>query len=61
MFTIFVTQFQFFFKEVNLLEKFRSEALADARNIRVLTIFHAFSSSSALMAKRLPATFQNLF
>jgi len=35
---------------MKLLDKFKPEALADARNIRVLLIYHAFSSFSASMA-----------
>jgi len=40
-----------------LLNKFKSEALADARNIRVSSIFQAFSSFSASMPRRLQVIF----
>jgi len=43
------------------MDKFKSEALADARNLHVLSIFHAFSSFSASVARRLPGTLQNKF
>jgi len=53
--------FNFFFKGVKLLDTFKSEALADARNILVLSIFQAFSSFSASMPRRLQVSFQNIF
>jgi hypothetical protein len=46
---------------VKLLDKFKSEALADALNIRVLPIFQAFSSFTASIPSRLQVTFQNIF